>query len=135
MNIKESVRKHLNLLSEKKGGWKESSNKLVKDYKFEDFDEAMKFVNQVAKIAEKQNHHPDIKINYNKVNLSITDHDKGRVSDKCHKFVDAVDKLKQNKTETNQSELTEKCWPGYTQKGMKTMFGKRYPNCVKKTKK
>ena len=35
----------------------------------------------------------------------------------------------------NESELTEKCWPGYTQKGMKTMFGKRYPNCVKKTKK
>ena len=39
------------------------------------------------------------------------------------------------KMETNESELTEKCWPGYTQKGMKTMFGKRYPNCVKKTKK
>jgi len=39
------------------------------------------------------------------------------------------------KQEQNESELTEKCWPGYTQKGMKTMFGKRYPNCVKKTKK
>jgi hypothetical protein len=34
----------------------------------------------------------------------------------------------------NESELTERCWKGYTQKGMKTMFGKRYPNCVKKTK-
>ena len=33
---------------------------------------------------------------------------------------------------TNESEITEKCWKGYTQKGMKTMFGKRYPNCVKK---
>ena len=33
-----------------------------------------------------------------------------------------------------RSELIEKCWPGYEQKGMKTMFGKRYPNCVKKTK-
>ena len=31
--------------------------------------------------------------------------------------------------------VTEKCWPGYEKKGMKTMFGKRYPNCVKKTKK
>ena len=27
--------------------------------------------------------------------------------------------------------LNEKCWPGYKKKGMKTMFGKRYPNCVK----
>jgi hypothetical protein len=31
-------------------------------------------------------------------------------------------------------ELNERCWKGYTQKGMKTMFGKRYPNCVKKKK-
>jgi len=36
------------------------------------------------------------------------------------------------KVETNESELNERCWKGYTQKGMKTMFGKRYPNCVKK---
>lgn len=28
--------------------------------------------------------------------------------------------------------LDEKCWSGYEKKGMKTMFGKRYPNCVKK---
>ena len=33
-----------------------------------------------------------------------------------------------------EGELTERCWAGYTQKGMKTMFGKRYPNCVKKKK-
>jgi hypothetical protein len=33
-----------------------------------------------------------------------------------------------------ETELNERCWKGYTQKGMKTMFGKRYPNCVKKTK-
>lgn len=30
-----------------------------------------------------------------------------------------------------QVKLNEKCWRGYTQKGMKTMFGKKYPNCVK----
>ena len=43
--------------------------------------------------------------------------------------------IRLQKQEQNESELTEKCWPGYTQKGMKTMFGKRYPNCVKKSKK
>ena len=43
--------------------------------------------------------------------------------------------IRLQKQEQNEGELTEKCWPGYTQKGMKTMFGKRYPNCVKKTKK
>lgn len=41
----------------------------------------------------------------------------------------------QKQEQTESVELTERCWKGYTQKGMKTMFGKRYPNCVKKTKK
>jgi hypothetical protein len=41
---------------------------------------------------------------------------------------------KKKPQEMSEKELTEKCWKGYTQKGMKTMFGKRYPNCVKKTK-
>jgi flagellar hook-basal body complex protein FliE len=31
-----------------------------------------------------------------------------------------------------EDTLNEKCWPGYTKKGIKTMFGKKYPNCVKK---
>ena len=31
-----------------------------------------------------------------------------------------------------QDFIYEKCWKGYEKKGMKTMFGKRYPNCVKK---
>jgi len=34
--------------------------------------------------------------------------------------------------EPEGEQLDEKCWPGYKKKGMKTMFGKRYPNCVKK---
>lgn len=46
---------------------------------------------------------------------------------------DKISKLySPNKTEFKESEITERCWKGYTQKGMKTMFGKRYPNCVKK---
>jgi len=34
--------------------------------------------------------------------------------------------------EPEGEQIDEKCWDGYTKKGMKTMFGKRYPNCVKK---
>lgn len=115
-------------------GWGNSEKSLSKDFKFKNFQDSIDFVNQVAKIAEKQNHHPKISIDYDKVNVSITDHEKGSVSDKCHKFVDEVNKIGLDKTEVKETELTEKCWPGYTQKGMKTMYGKRYPNCVKKTK-
>ncbi len=37
-------------------------------------------------------------------------------------------------TKESVEVIKEACWKGYEQKGMKTMFGKRYPNCVKKTK-
>jgi len=40
-----------------------------------------------------------------------------------------------NSTKKEETEIGEACWKGYEKKGMKTMFGKRYPNCVKKTKK
>ena len=78
---------------EKSNGWGDSKEQLEKTYKFKDFEQAMDFVNKVAKVAEKQNHHPDITINYNKVTLSITDHEKGGVSEKCHKFTNEVDKI------------------------------------------
>ncbi len=34
-----------------------------------------------------------------------------------------------------EEKINEKCWKGYKKKGMKTMFGKRYPNCVKENEK
>jgi len=37
-------------------------------------------------------------------------------------------------TKVKEDELDEACWKGYHKDGMKTMFGKRYPNCVKNTK-
>ena len=47
------------------------------------------------------------------------------------------DKMADEKARSNYNEevvqsILEKCWAGYEKKGMKTMFGKRYPNCVKK---
>ena len=41
-------------------------------------------------------------------------------------------KTKEKMTEEIVQSILEKCWAGYEKKGMKTMFGKRYPNCVKK---
>ena len=76
-----------------KTNWEDISNKLVKTFYFKDYKEVMPFVDSVMKIADKQNHHPDMTVHYDNVKLSITDHQKGKVSDKCHKFVDAVNKI------------------------------------------
>jgi len=47
-------------------------------------------------------------------------------------YIESKKELSKRKTEEmKEGEITEKCWTGYKQKGMKTMYGKRYPNCVK----
>lgn len=58
-------------------GWdliKEGTHKIRKEFKFKNFKKAMKFVNQVAEIAEGEGHHPDIYIYYNKVVLELYTH-------------------------------------------------------------
>ena len=57
---------------------------------------------------------------------------KKRLRNAFEYIVTKKDESKNKTQEMKENELTEKCWKGYTQKGMKTMFGKRYPNCVKK---
>jgi len=140
MNLQETIRKKLEEIKdskENKSNWKEVGGKLTKKYKFSDYDETIDFVNKVANIAKKQDHHPDMKVGYDYVLLSMFDHEQNKISDKCHKFANAVEKITSDKPvkgEQKEGELKERCWKGYTQKGMKTMFGKRYPNCVKSKK-
>jgi len=93
MNLQESIRRILRETIIESKGWGNSNKKLERTFKFKDFNESIDFVNKVAKIAETQNHHPDIEINYDKVKISITNHEKGGVSEKCHKLVKDIDKL------------------------------------------
>jgi 4a-hydroxytetrahydrobiopterin dehydratase len=60
--------------------WKLDSGKLVRDWTFKDFVEAMAFVNQVAELAEAAGHHPDIEIRYNRVRLALVSHDAGGIT-------------------------------------------------------
>ena len=100
MNLQEQIKKVLRETVNQSKGWGNSKQKLEKTFKFKDFNDSIDFVNKVSKIAESQNHHPDIEIKYNKVKISITDHEKGGVSEKCHKLVKGIDGI-------GNEELTE----------------------------
>ena len=99
MNLQEDIQRIKEMMIESKN-WDNSNEKLERTFKFKDFNGSIDFVNKIAKIAETQNHHPDIEINYDKVKISITDHEKSGVSDKCHKLVKSIDNIK-------SEELTE----------------------------
>ena len=55
--------------------WHLKGGKLMREWTFKDFLEAMAFVNRVAVVAEAANHHPDIDIRYNQVTLGLVSHD------------------------------------------------------------
>lgn len=54
--------------------WMLIGDSIVKEYKFKNFVEAMRFVNKVADIAEEEGHHPDFFISWNKVKLILSTH-------------------------------------------------------------
>ncbi len=63
-------------------GWEVVENKRIKkEFKFQDFKEAMAFVNKIAAIAEEQGHHPDIYIFYNLARLELWTHAVGGLSE------------------------------------------------------
>ncbi|MFM8468375.1 MAG: 4a-hydroxytetrahydrobiopterin dehydratase [Limisphaerales bacterium] len=62
--------------------WRRKASVISCTYEFADFVVAMKFVNAVARAAEKAWHHPDIDIRWNKVTLALTTHDAGGLTDK-----------------------------------------------------
>ena len=74
--------------------WTEINNKLEKTFKFDNYNEVVLFTNKVMQIAIDQDHHPEMNVHYNFVKLRITDYEKGAVSDKCHRFINEVNKIK-----------------------------------------
>lgn len=85
--------------------WKQVKGKLTKLYRFEDYDEVIEFVNDVAKIAKKQNHHPDMIVKYDSVKLTMFDHEANDITDKCFKFTNAVDKMISKKKQIHEQKI------------------------------
>jgi 4a-hydroxytetrahydrobiopterin dehydratase len=66
---------------------------IVKTYKFQDFIGAMGFVQKVALISEKMDHHPNISIKYSEVTLETYTHTTGTVTEKDHQLIAAIEKI------------------------------------------
>ncbi|MCB0284504.1 MAG: 4a-hydroxytetrahydrobiopterin dehydratase [Calditrichaeota bacterium] len=62
--------------------WDVIDNKRIKkDYRFNDFKEGMNFAQKVAKIAEEEQHHPDMCVHYGSVDVQFTTHAIGGLSE------------------------------------------------------
>lgn len=59
----------------------EEKKRIKREFQFKNFKESMAFVNKIADIAGQENHHPSIKIFYNRVILELTTHAIGGLSE------------------------------------------------------
>ncbi len=62
--------------------WEREGDAIIREWRFEDFSEAVAFVGRVAEAAEEANHHPDIFLHgWNKVKLALTNHSAGGLTE------------------------------------------------------
>jgi 4a-hydroxytetrahydrobiopterin dehydratase len=88
---KVEVERYLNELSE---DWEvENFMKIKRKFLFQNFKQAMEFVNNIAAIAEEQHHHPDMHIFYNKVTIELWTHAIGGLSENDFIMAAKIDKL------------------------------------------
>jgi len=73
----EDVVEHLSKIPE----WNREGKEIKRKWKFKNFIGSMGFINQVALLSEKMDHHPDIVINWNRVSLSLSTHSEGGLTE------------------------------------------------------
>jgi 4a-hydroxytetrahydrobiopterin dehydratase len=67
---------------------------LTKEFEFEDFVSAVKFVVKAAEIAEAKKHPPDIKLHsYNKVNIFLKTHSENKLTEKDYNLAKGIDEM------------------------------------------
>jgi len=74
-------------------GWQRTSGRdaIARRFEFKDFSAAFAFMTRVALLAEKMDHHPEWSNVYNKVDVALTTHDAGGVTEKDIKMALAME--------------------------------------------
>lgn len=76
-----------------RSGWTRRGNVITRTFEFPTFPAAIAFVNRIADVAEKMNHHPDVDIRYTKVTCSLSTHSAGGITSKDFKLAEEIDRV------------------------------------------
>ena len=71
--------------------WQIIEGELQKLYNFKNYHEVIQFTKKAFEIIEKHNHHPEMIINYSKVQFSVNNHDENNISEKCYLLAKEID--------------------------------------------
>lgn len=81
-------------LSTALANWEHKDSTIHQTFKFKDFIAAFSFMTKVAIVAEKMNHHPEWSNVYNTVNITLTTHDSGGITNLDLELAKKIDALK-----------------------------------------
>ena len=73
--------------------WEEKDGALERTVKLPSFPEAIAFVNRLAEVAERENHHPDLSISYRTVTVRWTSHSEGGITERDRALAAETDTL------------------------------------------
>ncbi|MFA6268834.1 MAG: 4a-hydroxytetrahydrobiopterin dehydratase [archaeon] len=90
----DEIEAHLQML----WGWSIVDDKLTKEFSFPDFVSGLVFANKIAKIAEQENHHPKICLEWGKVEISLYTHSVEGITKNDFILAAKIDELIQNKS-------------------------------------
>ena len=62
-------------------GWRLAGDRLSKEFRFPDFQQALAFVNRVGAVAEEMGHHPDIHLGWGRADVETWTHDAGGLTE------------------------------------------------------
>jgi 4a-hydroxytetrahydrobiopterin dehydratase len=73
--------------------WTREGDAIKREFKFDDFPASVDFVNRITPPAEEMNHHPDIAISWNKVELTLSTHSEGGLTENDFELASRIDSL------------------------------------------
>jgi 4a-hydroxytetrahydrobiopterin dehydratase len=73
--------------------WTRDGDSIKREYKFEDFQASVDFVNRLTPPAEEMNHHPDISISWNRVECTLSTHSQGGLTEDDFELASRIDAL------------------------------------------
>ena len=73
--------------------WDQDKKAIERVFEFDDFSQAIDFVNNVAEIAEEEEHHPDIDIRYTKVRIALSTHSEGGLTELDFEVAEKIETL------------------------------------------
>jgi 4a-hydroxytetrahydrobiopterin dehydratase len=73
------------------GGWERDGDEIVRTYEFDDYLDGVTFAMNVGEVAEEEFHHPEIVIRYQTVEVRLTSHEEGGITDKDVRLANLFD--------------------------------------------